>query len=63
MLSVREFTYIDGEMYLIKRKLKEEDKPIVDVWKEHLRADKVFRQNGILFFCELIPQIEIVNEP
>ena len=58
----RELVVVGEELYLLKRKLRDEQGINVDAWKEHLRAEKVFRKDGVLFFCELIPELEIVPE-
>ena len=56
----RELVVVGEELYLLKRKIRDEQGINVDIWKEHLRAEKVFRKDGILFFCELIPELEIL---
>lgn len=57
-----EFINFQGNLYLIKRTLKEELNPNIDVWKEHLGADTVLKKDGILFFLETVPDLEIVEE-
>jgi len=54
-----DFINFQDKLYIIKRLLKEEDKPIIDVWKEHLRADIVLRKDGMLYFLELVQDLEI----
>lgn len=53
--------YGDRRFVLI-RTLREEDKPIVDTWREHLRADTVLKKNGLLYFCQEILNAEILEE-
>lgn len=53
-----QFLNFNNNLYIIKRLLKEEDRPVIDVWKEHLNADTVLRKDGILYFLELVPDLE-----
>jgi hypothetical protein len=57
----REFIEIGGELFEVLRTVREESRPVVDTWKEHLRADRVFRKEGYYFFCRLIEEA-IVEE-
>lgn len=52
----------EGKRLFILRVLKEESKPIIDAWKEHLMADTVLRKDGRLFFCYEIKDAEILEE-
>jgi hypothetical protein len=56
MILTREFVEIEGNLYEVIRHIKESSNPIVDTWKEHLRADKVFRKDGRLFFCRYVDE-------
>jgi hypothetical protein len=62
MIMQREFIEISGELFEVLRMVREESQPIVDTWKEHLRADRVFRKDGYYFFCRLIEEAVIVEE-
>jgi len=62
MIMQREFIEISGELFEVLRTVREDDHPIVDTWKEHLRADRVFRKEGYYFFCRLIEEAVIVEE-
>lgn len=55
-----EFLKFQDKLFVIKRILKEEDRPIIDVWKEHLNADTVLKKDGFLYFIELVPDLEII---
>jgi len=59
---ISEFIETAGELYKIIRVLKESNHPNTDVWKEHLRADKVFRKDGLFYFCQHVPDAEIIEE-
>lgn len=57
------FIQIEGVLYKLKRTLRESNNPIVDTWKEHLKADKVFKKDGILYFLETVEEaIEVVED-
>lgn len=49
-----------GVMYKVLRTVKEEHRPIVDKWKEHLNADMVLRKEGILYFLEKVEEVQLV---
>ena len=56
----KQFIPFNGKLYLVKRVIKEEHKPIVDVWKEHLGADTVLKKEGLLYFLETVEDLEII---
>lgn len=56
----QEFIPFQDKLYLLKRTLKEADRPIVDTWKEHLRADIVLRKDGLLYFLQEVVDLEII---
>ena len=43
MIIQNEVIEVREELYLIKRKVKIENDPIVDEWKEYLNCDTVFK--------------------
>lgn len=55
-----EFINFENKLFLIKRVLKEHYNPNIEVWKEHLGADTVLRKDGLLYFVETIPDLEII---
>lgn len=57
-----EFIKFQDNLYIVKRLLKEEFNPNVEVWKEHLGADIVLKKEGVLYFLELVPELEIIEE-
>ena len=57
---IKQFITFNGRLYLIRKIIKEEHKPIIDVWKEHLRADTVFKKDGLLYFVEIVEDLEII---
>ena len=56
-----QFLNFQGNLYIVKRVLKEEYNPNVESWKEHLGADLVLRKEGLLYFVEHIPDAEIIS--
>ena len=54
----RNFIENSGTLFEIVRVLVEKHKPIISDWKEHLRCDRVFRKNGMLYFCRTIEDVE-----
>ena len=57
-MFAKQFLNFNNNLYIIKKLIREEDNPIIDTWKEHLRADIVLRKEGILYFLELVPDLE-----
>lgn len=57
-----EFLTFQDNLYVIKKIIREDLNPIIDVWKEQLRADVVLRRDGWLYFLELVPDLEIINQ-
>ena len=57
----KQFLNFNNNLYIVKRLIREEHAPIIDAWKEQLRADVVLRKEGVLYFLELVPDLEIIN--
>lgn len=57
-----EFIKFQDNLFVVKRLIKEEFNPNVEVWKEHLGADTVLKKDGVLYFLELVPELEIIEE-
>jgi len=58
-MFAKKFLNFNENLYVIKKLIREEDNPNIDTWKEHLRTDLVLRKDGILYFLESIPDLEI----
>jgi hypothetical protein len=56
-----EFIEQAGTLYIVIRKIKESSDPIIDDWKEYLLADKVFRKDGLLYFCRTVDDVEFTE--
>ena len=58
---VRYFRYpkieFNGKLFLVLKRIRESNNPILDVWKEHLKADIILRKDGFYFFCEEVMDI------
>lgn len=54
-----EFIEVRNELYVIKRKVKIDNNPIVEEWKEYLNCDTVFKHqpSGYFLFCNHVPSI------
>ena len=58
----KEVIHYKGEIYTVKRKFTDHpDFPIPDM-KTYLMCDQVLRKEGKLYFCEHIPDAEIIEE-
>jgi nitrogen fixation protein len=57
-----EFLNFQDKLYIIKKIIREDLNPVIDVWKEHLRADIVLRRDGWLYFLELVQDLEIIKD-
>ena len=59
---VRYFRYpkveFNGKLFLVLKRIRESNNPILDVWKEHLKADIILRKDGFYYFCEEVMEIE-----
>lgn len=58
----KQFITFQDNLYLLKRVIKEELNPNIEAWKEVLRADLVLRKEGMFYFVELVPDLEIIEE-
>lgn len=56
------FIKVNEGLFRIRRSYKEEDVKNIDELKEYLQVDIVFRKDGMLYFCENVQDLEIINE-
>ena len=56
----KQFIPFNDKLYLVKRIIKEEHRPIIDTWKLILGADTVLRKEGLLYFLETVEDLEII---
>ena len=61
MFNKKFLTYQDN-LYIIKKIIHEDHQPNIETWKERLGADIVLRKEGDLYFLELVPDLEIINQ-
>lgn len=59
---VRQFITYNNDLYVVKRTIKEELKPIIDDWREHLQADMVLKKEGLFYFLQKVEEAQIVEE-
>lgn len=57
----KQFIPFNDKLYLVKKIIKEEHGPIIDVWKDHLGADTVLRKEGLLYFLQTVEEAEIIS--
>lgn len=53
-----EKVHYNNKLYIVLRKIKEEDRPIIQTWKDHLRADISLRYNGLIYFCKEVMDVD-----
>jgi hypothetical protein len=58
----KQFLTFQDNLYVLKKVIKEEHNPNIDVWKEILRADIVLKKESLFYFVELVPDLEIIEE-
>ena len=56
------FIRVNEGLYKVVRTFKEEHVKNVDGLKELLHIDIVFRKDGLLYFCNNVQDLEIINE-
>ena len=54
----REVLNINNALWIVKRRIRIDDRPIVQTWKEHLHCDKVFKKEPYYYFCEEVTDVE-----
>jgi hypothetical protein len=57
-------TFIDynQSLYILKRIIKENSRPILDDWKEHLDADTVLKKDGLFYFLQKVDEAQTIEE-
>ena len=58
----KEVITVSDKLWIVQRKIRIKDNPIVDVWREHLRSDKVFKKEPYFYFCEEIIDVDPIDE-
>lgn len=57
----KNFLTFQDRLFLIKKVIKEEHRPVVEAWKLLTNSDTVLKKEGVLYFLESIPEAEIVE--
>lgn len=60
LITSRQLIPFNDKLFLVKKIIKEEHGPVIDVWKDHLRADTVLRKEGLLYFLQVVDDLEII---
>ena len=58
----KEVISVSDKLWIVQRKVRISDNPIVETWREHLRADRVFKKEPYFYFCEEIVDVEFTEE-
>lgn len=58
----RSYVYHNDIMYYVCRIIKEDSKPILDTWKEHLMCDTVLKKDGLFYFCQKVIEPEVIDD-
>jgi hypothetical protein len=53
---------INDELFIIKLILDEKYEPLGSNWNALLPLNKTFKKDGKIFFCELIEEVETIEE-
>ena len=62
MFSIsKNFLTFQDRLFLIKKVIKEEHRPVIEAWKLLTNSDTVLKKEGLLYFLESIPEAEIVE--
>ena len=62
MFSIcQNYIKVNDDLFLIKRTFSEESVKNVELVKEWLEADAVYKKDAILYFCIKINEAEILN--
>lgn len=56
----KQFIPFNDKLFLVRKIIKEEYGPVVEVWKEHLGADTVLKKDGLLYFLQTVEELEIL---
>jgi hypothetical protein len=58
----KEVISVSDKLWIVQRKIRINDNPTVEVWREHLRLDKVFKKEPYFYFCEEIIDVEPIEQ-
>ena len=56
----KEFIEFNNTLYYIVKIIREDDKPIIDTFKEYLQSDMVLKKEGKFYFLRSVPELEII---
>ena len=57
-----QFIQVNDGLFRVLRAFKEDQIKNVDGVKDYLHADIVFRKDEMLYFCDNVQDLEIINE-
>jgi len=62
VIVCKEFLNVSDKLWVIQRKIRIDQNPIVSSWRSHLRSDKVFKKEPFYYFCEEVLDVEPIEE-
>ena len=62
-ISMKEIIYTKDKAYQIIRVIRESrlKNPNMEILKQYFNCDKLLRKQGMLYFCRLIEEVEIIT--
>ena len=60
-MFVKEIVNVNDTLWIVQRKIRIDHKTNRNVWREHLRSDKVFKGEPYYYFCEEVTDVEWEN--
>ena len=60
---MKEIIYANNKAYQLVRIIREDrlKNPDMEILKEYFNCDKVLRKQGLLYFCRLVEEVEIIT--
>ena len=60
---MKEIIYANGNAYQIIRVIRENrlKNPDMEILRQYFNCDKLLRKQGMLYFCRLIKEVEIIT--
>jgi len=60
---MKEIIYANDKAYQLVRVIREDrlKNPDMEILKEYFNCDKLLRKQGMLYFCRLIKEVEIIT--
>lgn len=56
----KELILVSDKLWVVKRKIRISDNPVVNNWKLHLKSDIVFKKEPYFYFCEEVIDVDVI---